>query len=74
MRNTFIIICLLLFNSNLFSQEFKLPEIFPSSPTAAELGKFGAYPVNLSTGLPQIEIPLYTIQSGDLSIPITLKY
>ncbi|RXP47139.1 hypothetical protein EC396_12985, partial [Lutibacter sp. HS1-25] len=65
MRNTFIIICLLLFNSNLFSQEFKLPEIFPSSPTAAELGKFGADPVNLSTGLPQIEIPLYTIQSGD---------
>ena len=52
----------------------KLPEIFPQSPTASELGKFGSYPVNLSTGLPQISIPLYTVQSGDISIPITLKY
>jgi len=49
-------------------------EIFPNSPTASELGKFGSYPVNLSTGLPQIEIPLYTIKSGDLEVPIRLKY
>lgn len=55
-------------------EDIRLPEIFPQSPTAAELGKFGSYPVNLSTGLPQISIPLYTVQSGDITIPITLKY
>ena len=73
MKRSSIVICLF-FYLNLFSQEFKLPEIFPASPTASELGKFGSYPVNLSSGLPQIEIPLYTIQSGDLKIPIKLKY
>lgn len=54
--------------------ELDPPEIFPAAPSASELGKFGSYPVNLSTGLPQIEIPLYTIQSGDLQIPIKLMY
>jgi len=56
-----------------YSQE-EPPEIFPNSPTAAELGSYGSYPVNYSTGLPNIEIPLYTIEVGDLKVPITLKY
>lgn len=54
--------------------ELNPPEVFPSAPTTAELGKFGSYPVNLSTGLPNIEIPLYVVQSGDLQIPIKLMY
>lgn len=57
------------------TQEYDaIPNIFPQSQTASELGKYGSYPVNLSTGLPQIEIPIYTIKSGDLKLPITLKY
>ena len=55
-----------------FGQE--LPEIFPQSPTTSELGKYGTYPVNLASGLPRIEIPLYTVISGDIEIPIILKY
>jgi len=43
-------------------------------PTAASLGKFGEYPVSYSTGLPNIVIPLYTIKSGDLEVPIELRY
>jgi RHS repeat-associated protein len=31
------------------------------SPTASSLGKFGDIPVSLYTGLPDIEIPLYTV-------------
>ncbi len=46
----------------------------PASPDAASLGKFGQTPVGYFTGIPQISIPLYTIKSGDLTLPISLSY
>lgn len=46
----------------------------PASPDAASLGKYGSIPVSLYTGVPNISIPLYTIKSGDLSMPISLSY
>ncbi|MEP5340209.1 MAG: RHS repeat domain-containing protein [Algibacter sp.] len=64
----------LFFITKLFFGQEELPEIFPPSPTASELGKYGSYPVNLASGLPNIEIPLYTVVSGDIQIPIKLKY
>ena len=39
-----------------------------------EIAKGIAYPVDLSSGLLNIEIPLYEIVSGDIRIPITLSY
>lgn len=45
-----------------------------SSPTAASLGKFGDIPVNYFTGIPNIEIPFYTVESGPLKLPISLSY
>lgn len=44
------------------------------SPNAASLGVYGEVPVSLFTGIPQIEIPLYEIKTGNHSIPITLSY
>src|SRR4051812_2840002 len=46
----------------------------PTSPNAASLGKFGDYPVDFSSGLVDISIPLYEIKSSRISLPITLKY
>ena len=51
-----------------------LRTITPVAPTAASLGRYGDHPVDLSTGLVPIEIPLYEIVSGDLRVPIKLKY
>lgn len=51
-----------------------IPDIYPVSPSVAELGKYGTYPVNKSTGVPNIEIPLYVIKSGGLELPIKLLY
>ena len=48
--------------------------IIPPSPTAASLGKYGAIPVSHYTGTPNISIPIYQVQSGDLQLPITLNY
>jgi RHS repeat-associated protein len=53
------------------------------SPTASSLGKFGDIPVSLYTGLPDIELPLYTVnvtalkrynQSGSLLHNYTYTY
>ncbi|MEB2774651.1 BACON domain-containing protein [Algoriphagus sp. D3-2-R+10] len=46
---------------------------FPSA-NAASLGKYGDYPVSHHTGVPDISIPIYTVQEGDLSLPISMNY
>lgn len=46
----------------------------PASPDAAGLGKYGEMPVNLSSGTPDISIPIYEIREGNASIPIGLSY
>ena len=56
------------------SLELKISEIAPASPEAIALAKYINYPVNYSTGLPSIEIPLYEINAGGLSLPISLNY
>lgn len=51
-----------------------VPNVIPPSPTAAELGRYGQIPVGMFTGTPQISIPLYTMTSRQLSIPVSLYY
>src|SRR5689334_13738258 len=51
-----------------------LPMLAPSSPEVAGLGRYGTYEVNLFTGVPDISIPIYTIQVGELNLPISIKY
>jgi hypothetical protein len=51
-----------------------LPQYAPLSPNAWSFQKFGDYQVNLATGVPSIPIPLFTVQNGSLSMPITLNY
>lgn len=43
-------------------------------PTAAALGKYVDIPVNYHTGIPNISIPLYTVKTGSLTLPISLSY
>ncbi len=45
-----------------------------ASPTAASLGKFGDIPVSYHTGIPDISIPIYTVKSGSLQLPVGLSY
>jgi YD repeat-containing protein len=49
-------------------------EVSIASPTAASLGKFADVPVNYHTGIPNINIPIYTIQEGTLKLLIGLSY
>lgn len=70
------IVCLSLkITASLYAQsKYFAPTIAPRSPNTAAIEKFGSYEVNLFTGIPDISIPLYIIQSGDLKVPITLSY
>ncbi|MFN3666290.1 MAG: hypothetical protein ACK4S0_09030, partial [Sediminibacterium sp.] len=44
------------------------------APNAASLGKYGDIPVSYFTGTPNISIPIYTLQEGPLSLPVSLSY
>ncbi len=54
--------------------EPKLPEITPVSPESSALFKYVEHPVSYGTGLAQIEIPLFEIKAGSISLPIKLTY
>ncbi|SDQ01468.1 YD repeat-containing protein [Mucilaginibacter sp. OK268] len=48
--------------------------VMPGSPQTATLGKFGTYEVTMFNGLTNISIPIYTIKTNKLELPIQLKY
>lgn len=56
------------------STNYDLPKFLPPSPTAVALARYGDIPVDISTGVPNIEVPLYTIKSRQLEIPLSLSY
>lgn len=57
---------------SVFGQNEEKPaEIIPPSPNAASLGQYGDVPVSKYTGVPSISIPLYTIRSGEMKLPVS---
>jgi hypothetical protein len=52
----------------------KTPIIVPPPPNSASLGLYGQVPLNQFTGNGIISIPLHTIKSGNLELPISLSY
>ena len=56
----------------MYGQE--LPQIISPSPKASTLGIYAEIPVSYSTGVPQIEIPIWDIKVGGFSLPISLSY
>lgn len=65
---------LLLFFSTIYTitaqQTFKAPE----APRTFEYTKYDQIPTGEYTGIPNISIPLYTMQSDNVKIPLTLQY
>jgi len=67
-----ILIVTLFFGLNIFGQQ--LPTVVPQSPNAAEFARYGEIPVSYYTGVPNISVPIYTIKSGEIDVPLTLSY
>lgn len=70
-RKIIFIALLTILANNLYSQNSLIS--YPT-PEALELGKYGQVPISYFNGLPEISIPLYTIQCKDIELPITLSY
>ena len=60
--------------SSTTSSTVDLVERTPSSPNAGSISRYFDFPVNMATGQASISVPIYTIQTGRITVPITLKY
>jgi YD repeat-containing protein len=74
MKRVTILLATTIFLVNILAAQTPNDLTIPPSPTVANLMKFVDIPVNLYTGIPSIEIPLYELKGKSLSIPIGLKY
>lgn len=78
MKHSFVVLFLFIyfqtFLSNVVAQNTTMGSVSISSPNAAALGKYVDNKVSYQTGTPQIEIPIYTLKEGPLSIPVGLSY
>ncbi len=75
-RKAFSLILAFLILSNAFSQNnaSTLGKVNIASPNASSLGKYGDIPVSYHTGVPNISIPIYSLKSGSLQLPVGLSY
>jgi hypothetical protein len=48
--------------------------VVPKGPEAAAYQRYGDIPVDYATGVPSISFPLYTVNAGNINLPITLSY
>lgn len=76
---TVLLLAQLLCNSTLLAQLEQptvsgLPNMLPPTPEAFALGKFGNNPIGLFTGAVQYAVPLYQINTGSISFPISVSY
>lgn len=78
MKHSFVVLFLFIyfqtFLSKVFAQNTTMGNVSISSPNAAALGKYVDNKVSYQTGTPQIDIPIYTLKEGPLSIPISVSY
>ena len=51
-----------------------MQDVFPPTPNAAALAKFGDVPVGLATGIPQINVPIFSYNKNGLKLNVSLDY
>lgn len=61
-------------NTDMNDNLLNVSDYTPPTPEVAGMNLYGNIPVNEYTGTPDISIPLYTLKSGQIELPITLSY
>lgn len=76
MKNLKIFFVLFLVSSKIISQPINnlTGDVTMPPPNVASFGKYTDLPVDLSTGIPSINIPIYTLSQGPLALDINLSY
>lgn len=68
------IIVLFIFTVKVLFGQGTTPKIRPSSPNVASLMKFTEVPVSTFNGTSNVSIPIYEINTGGISVPISISY
>jgi len=71
---TAIFLMFVIFNNISIYCQDAYNNVIPPPPDAASLAKYADFPVNLYNGIPQIDIPLWTIEMDGVKVPISLSY
>ncbi|MEM7086262.1 MAG: hypothetical protein AAF489_08780 [Bacteroidota bacterium] len=86
MKKSCYLLFLLLVSLVSYGQEYIQPNAYdlmgaldksiqiPQSPEVAAFQKYGDTPVNLYSGTPNINVPIYSLQGNEMSVPISLTY
>ncbi len=56
------------------SNNIFLSHLYPSSPETSILHRFEEVPVNLNTGVPSVNVPIYELKDRGAMVPIYLSY
>lgn len=62
------------FNEVSLNDYFSDVKSVPMTPQSSELGLYGQIPVSFSTGVPNISIPLHTVNLDGVKVPISISY
>ena len=68
-----LLACLFMQACQILHAQYQIPTSVPT-PIAADLGKFGSFPVSYYTGRVDVSIPLYTMNVKGVEMPVTLSY
>lgn len=60
--------------SSVLYGQVELTKVTPLSPNAASIVRYGETPIGHFTGTPNIGIPVWTVSTGQLSLPLSLSY
>jgi hypothetical protein len=76
LKNNVLALSLAIFFTNLLCAQVTkdIPNYFPVSPNAASFAKQGLFPVDYYTGKINVSIPIYTIKTKELTVPIDISY
>ncbi|CAH0250258.1 MULTISPECIES: hypothetical protein [unclassified Pedobacter] len=77
MKNNYKFLFALLFlflKHQLSFGQFEVPKVIPPSPDVASLTRYAEIPVSYSTGVPDVSVPIYTVKTGSISLPISISY
>ncbi|MCD8081499.1 MAG: hypothetical protein LUF04_14215, partial [Bacteroides sp.] len=70
---SYLAVCLLLSATALRAQDI-MKNIRPETPAIAQFTRYDEMPVSEYTGIPDISIPLYTIEEDGFRLPLQLTY
>jgi len=73
-HSAILVVSLSLFGNSSAQNSYQLPQITPPSPAASNFMRYGEIPIDFSTGVPNISIPLYTVTSRKLQMPLSISY